>query len=34
MIVNGIIALVERIINRNAVDSPEETTDLVIAAEE
>ena len=30
LIVNGIIALVEWIMNRNTVDSPEETTDLEI----
>ena len=30
LIVNGIIALVEWIMNQNTVDSPEETTDLEI----
>ena len=34
LIVNGIIALVEWIINWNAVDTPEETTDLAIETEE
>ena len=34
LIVNGIIALVEWIINRNAVDTTEETTDLAIETEE
>ena len=34
LIVNGIIALVEWIINRNATDSPEGITNLAIETEE
>ena len=34
LIVNGIIALVEWIINRNTVDIPEETSNMAIETEE